>query len=171
MIQLTELPVDIYYIINKLLYSYDNNLRLVNKSINQNDEFITCYNKIIKNRLLKLKKKYSCIKIQLFIKNYIYNKSFWKYYGKYYTSRLYIPLPNYHLNNGINFHLPTMILDPWFLPERIIENNNDNIINKSTKYTKKKNKKSIKYNKKLYNKRINYKRINYKSYKHSYRKK
>ena len=167
MIQLTELSVDIYYIINELLYSYDNNLRFVNKSINKNDEFITCHNKIIKNRLLKLKRKYSCIKIQLFLKKCIY-------YPFFNFNRIYIPPYGYNYNVPITIHFTpifsfghsSMIMEPRFSYERIIVNN-DNIINKSTKYTKKKKrkKKLNKYNKRINNKRINYKRINYKKIK------
>ena len=162
MVKLIELPIDIYYIINELLYSYDNNLRFVNKSINKNDEFITCHNKIIKNRLLKLKRKYSCIKIQLFLKNCIY-------YPFFNFNRMYIPSYDYNYNYNVPI---TINFTPRFSYERIIVNN-DNIINKSTKHTKKKKKKkkSIKYNKNINNKRVNYKRKNYKSYKNSYRKK
>lgn len=174
MIQITELPGDIFNIINELLYSYDNNLRFVNKSFSNNDEFIKSHNKIINNRLLRIKKKYSCIKIQLFIKNYIC------------YPYLYIPPLNYNFNTQYYIHsfgrpirlnIPVYFYSLYQSPmiqieypfERIIKNKNSKI-NKSSKYIKKKRKK-IKYNKKINNKKINNKRKNYKSHKNSFRKK
>ena len=95
MVNLTVLPIDIYYLINKLLYSYDNNLIFVN-NIHNNPEFRNCYFKIIKKRLFKLKQTFSCIKIQSFIKKKII------YSGPtvYLSFTTIFDYPYYHINDG-----------------------------------------------------------------------
>ena len=175
MSKLTDLPGDIYCIINKLLYSYDNNLRLVNKDINKNNEFIKSYFKIRNNRLLKIKRKYSCLKIQSFIREYFYIKDYFLNY--------YIP-PNNYLNfseNIIQFYSfynnTTIVINNS--PELVLNfninfnnNNYDEVIIKKKKNKKKKNK-IINFNKKIpiLNKRKNKNiRNNYKFRKNSFRK-
>jgi len=192
MSKLTDLPGDIYCIINKLLYSYDNNLKLVNKDINKNNEFIKSYFKIRNNRLLKIKRKYSCLKIQSFIRDYFYIKNYFLNY--------YIPPANYlnfteNIIPDYSFYNKTRIPDYSFYNKTMIVINNSpelelklvfdiNINNNNSSYNENiiKKKKKTKKTKKTKNKIINYKktavvkrknkniRNNYKFRKNSFRK-
>mgnify|MGYP005644679721 FL=1 len=130
MIILTELPMDIYYIINNLLYSYDNNLIFVNKSLHNNQEFIKCYYGILKKRLFKLKQMYSCIKIQSFIKKYLYSPPFFSiHFRNIFNYPEYIITDNSYMSIN-SFYYNTMIHIP---PIYEIENKNKKKSNKITK--------------------------------------
>ena len=147
---LTEFSVDIYYIINEFLYSIDNNLRFVNKSMNNNKEFLICYNKIVKERVLKLKEKYSCIKIQSFLKKHFFIKPY-----SYYNDRLYISMRGYQFYNS-EIAIPMNSLS--FYDTKITFPINNEINNKNVRKSKKKlNKYRKKNNKRTVSKKSNYK--------------
>lgn len=165
MVNLTVLPIDIYYLINKLLYSYDNNLIFVN-NIHNNPEFRNCYFKIIKKRLFRLKQTFNCIKIQSFIKNkFIYFRP-----TLYLSFTTIFDYPDYHINDGG--------MSSIFWPISISNTPDINQIEvdviqttKKNKYRKTQKKSTLKkYKKHMYKNSPRYPKKNYKSFKHSYRK-
>ena len=170
MVDLTVLPIDIYYLINKLLYSYDNNLIFVN-NIHNNPEFINCYFKIIKERLFRLKQTFSCIKIQSFIKKKII----------YFRPIIYLSFttifdyPHYHINgrgmSSIFGPIPiTNTPDINQIEIDVSQSKNKKKYRKTQKNSTQKKSTLKKYKKHMYKNSPRYPKKNYKSFKHSYRK-
>ena len=170
MVDLTVLPIDIYYLINKLLYSYDNNLIFVN-NIHNNPEFINCYFKIIKERLFRLKQTFSCIKIQSFIKNkFIYFRPI-----IYLSFTTIFDYPHYHINgDGISSIFgPISITNTPDINQieiDVSQSKNKKKYRKTQKNSTQKKSTLKKYKKHMYKNSPRYPKKNYKSFKHSYRK-
>lgn len=186
MVDITQLPSDIYSLICNYLYFYDNQLRFINKSINNNIDYIKINHMLIKKRLLNLKKNYNSYKIQACIKKYIYDKKTFSNYDFNYQRNLY--LPHYDFGEEIQIILPRY--DFYHYPSNIFQvpifintNHNDHSNNSNSNKSKKKEKsnydiiiKKKKFNKNYqkrksknqYNGKI-YKK-NFKSFRNSFRK-
>ena len=185
MISITEIPPDIYRLICGYLYFNDNQLKYVNKSTINNRDFININQKLMEERLLKLKKNYNSCKIASYFKNYLRRKTWnriilddsFRIRDLFITNDLrpYGFLDNFNQNTRVL--IPnTAEYQPYFY-RMVIYPNSDNQNQNQDKKTKKKKYKHWNYRKKKQVKdfkikkmKVKIKSINHKKHKKSFRK-
>ena len=149
MISITEIPPDIYRLICGYLYFNDNQLKYVNKSTINNRDFININQKLMEERLLKLKKNYNSCKISSYFKNYLRRKTgnhiildaaSFMIHDLFITNDLrpYGFLNNFNQNTRVLIPNTTEY-QPYFYSRMVIYPNSDNQNQNQDKKTKKKN--------------------------------
>lgn len=187
MISITEIPPDIYRLICGYLYFNDNQLKYVNKSTINNRDFININQKLMEERLLKLKKNYNSCKISSYFKNYLRRKTgnhiildaaSFMIHDLFITNDLrpYGFLNNFNQNTRVLIPNTTEY-QPYFYSRMVIYPNSDNQNQNQDKKTKKKKYKHWNYRKKKQVKdfkikkmKVKRKSINHKKHKKSFRK-
>ena len=185
MISITEIPPDIYRLICSYLYFNDNQLKYVNRSTINNRDFINIDQKLIEERLLKLKKNYNSCKIATYFKNYLRRKLVFHSRSRNWFFRdliheLYIPTYDYFnqnihvlIPNTAEYHQPYYIYNRMICPNFDNHQNQNQNQNQKTKKNKHKHwnyKQKQKQVKDFKRKRVKKKSINHKKHKTSFRK-